>query len=76
MTITQVDLDDEALAEAATILGTKTKKETVNAALRELVLRVRRIEALEELSARAERGDFDEAIAVHQAVKNARRGGG
>jgi Arc/MetJ family transcription regulator len=40
MTETLIDIDDELLAEAATILGTSTKKDTVNAALAD-VLRVR-----------------------------------
>lgn len=74
MTVTQVDIDDEALAEAGRILGTTTKKDTVNTALRELVARVKRIEALEKLSIRAERGEFDEAAAVHAALKEVRKG--
>lgn len=76
MTVTQIDLDDQALADAAKFLGTSTKKDTVNSALRELVARVKRIEALEKLSARAERGEFDQAIAAHDAMKNARRAAG
>jgi Arc/MetJ family transcription regulator len=39
MTRTLVDLDDEALAVAARVLGTTTKKDTINAALREVGLR-------------------------------------
>lgn len=42
MTKTLVDIDDELLADVAEQLGTKTKKDTVNAALAE-VLRVRRV---------------------------------
>lgn len=42
MTKTLVDIDEELLASVAQQLGTKTKKDTVNAALAE-VLRVRRI---------------------------------
>jgi Arc/MetJ family transcription regulator len=34
MTKTQIDIDDDLLAQAAEILGTKTKRETVEAALR------------------------------------------
>ena len=37
MTMTSVDIDDEALAEAGRILGTKTKRDTLNAALREVI---------------------------------------
>lgn len=54
-----VEVDDEALSEAAEILGTKTKKDTVNAALLEVAKRHRRLKALEELAAMGERGDFD-----------------
>lgn len=54
-----VEVDDEALNEAASILGTKTKKDTVNAALLEVAKRRRRLKALDELAAMGERGDFD-----------------
>ncbi|MFI8104248.1 type II toxin-antitoxin system VapB family antitoxin [Streptomyces sp. NPDC086023] len=54
-----VEVDDEALSEAASILGTKTKKDTVNAALREVAKRHRRLRALERLVEMGERGDFD-----------------
>jgi Arc/MetJ family transcription regulator len=43
---TMVDLDHEALALAAAELGTTTKKDTVNAALRFVAQRRRRIEQL------------------------------
>ena len=42
MTKTLVDIDDDLLASVAAHLGTSTKKDTVNAALAE-VLRVRRV---------------------------------
>ncbi|KUH38638.1 MULTISPECIES: type II toxin-antitoxin system VapB family antitoxin [Streptomyces] len=54
-----VEVDDDALSEAASILGTTTKKDTVNAALLEVAKRRRRLRALEELAAMGERGDFD-----------------
>ncbi|MER5306309.1 type II toxin-antitoxin system VapB family antitoxin [Streptomyces sp. NPDC002773] len=54
-----VEVDDLALAEAAEILGTKTKKDTVNAALREVARRHERLRALEQLTEMGERGDFD-----------------
>ncbi|MEU3918768.1 type II toxin-antitoxin system VapB family antitoxin [Streptomyces sp. NBC_00879] len=54
-----VEVDDDALSEAASILGTTTKKDTVNAALLEVAKRRRRLNALEELAAMGERGDFD-----------------
>ena len=43
---TMIDLDDEALALAAEELGTTTKQDTVNAALRFVADRRRRIEQL------------------------------
>lgn len=54
-----VEVDDEALAEAQSVLGTSTKKETVNAALVEVSKRLRRLQALDKLVAMGERGDFD-----------------
>ncbi len=43
---TMIDLDDEALELAARELGTTTKKDTVNAALRFVAERRRRVEEL------------------------------
>jgi Arc/MetJ family transcription regulator len=43
---TMIDIDDEALALAAKELGTRTKKDTVNAALEFVANRRRRIEQL------------------------------
>lgn len=43
-----IDLDDEALEEAAKELGTTTKRETINTALREVTARHRRLRALDE----------------------------
>ncbi|MFI8824077.1 type II toxin-antitoxin system VapB family antitoxin [Streptomyces sp. NPDC053431] len=45
MTATQIDIDDEALAEAMRLSGARTKKEMVNLALREYTERHRRTEA-------------------------------
>ncbi|MEU8007824.1 type II toxin-antitoxin system VapB family antitoxin [Catellatospora sp. NPDC049111] len=59
MSRTMIDLDDELLAEAARLLGTETKKDTVNAALREVAERLRRIEALRELQTMTARGEID-----------------
>ncbi len=61
-TKTAIEIDDEALAAAAQVLGTRTKKETVNAALREVSDRFRRLRALDELGAMADRGDFAEFV--------------
>lgn len=54
-----IEVDDEALAEAQQLLGTSTKKDTVNAALVEVAKRLRRVKALNELAEMAEQGDFD-----------------
>lgn len=62
MTKTPVEIDDEALAAAAQVLGTKTKKDTVNGALREVSARLLRLRALEQLGAMADQGDFDDLL--------------
>ncbi|MFF0788779.1 type II toxin-antitoxin system VapB family antitoxin [Streptomyces spiralis] len=76
MTVTQIDLDDETLAAAMRLMGTTTKKETVNTALREYVRRVERLQAAEALAERGGRGEFDDAAAAHAAAKRARRAAG
>lgn len=62
MTKILVDVDDAVLAEAADLLGTRTKKDTVNLALRESVVRLRRVRALERLAELGEGGAFDELL--------------
>jgi len=57
-----IDIDDDALAEASALLGTKTKKDTVNAALRETAERMRRANALARLAELGESGAFDELL--------------
>lgn len=59
MAKTVIDINEEALALAAEVLGTKTKKDTVNAALEEIGARLRRRRALEALIALDEDGAFD-----------------
>ena len=59
---TLIDIDEQLLAEAAIAFGTTTKKDTVNAALREGVERKKRALALARLAARADAGDFDELL--------------
>src|SRR5215472_7096337 len=59
---TPIEIDQEALAIAAEVLGTKTKKDTVNAALREVGQRLVRLRALARLGEMADRGDFDEFL--------------
>lgn len=59
MTRTVIDLDDEALSEAARQLGTSTKKDTVNAALREVADRRRRAAAVARMREMAASGEID-----------------
>ena len=49
MSVTPIDLDDEALARAMAELGTTTEKDTVNLALREVAERRARLRAFEKL---------------------------
>jgi Arc/MetJ family transcription regulator len=58
MSRTVIDLDDELVADVAKALGTGTKKETVNTALREVLENRRRALALTRLRATAEEGGF------------------
>jgi Arc/MetJ family transcription regulator len=53
MSTTQIDLDQALLARAAEILGTSTKKDTVNEALRRVVQGELRRRHIEELAAGA-----------------------
>jgi Arc/MetJ family transcription regulator len=62
MTKTPIEIDQEALRIAAEVLGTTTKKDTVNAALREVGQRLVRLRALAGLGEMADRGDFDEFL--------------
>jgi Arc/MetJ family transcription regulator len=55
MARTVIDLDAEALQEAAEVLGTRTKVDTVNTALREIANRARRLAYVKALAD----GDID-----------------
>ncbi len=44
---TNIDIDDAVLREAQKLIGTRTKRETVDVALRELVARHKRIGVLD-----------------------------
>ncbi|MFF7565041.1 type II toxin-antitoxin system VapB family antitoxin [Streptomyces pseudovenezuelae] len=59
MSRTVIDLDDEALEEAAKELGTTTKRDTINTALREVTARYRRLRSLEEARELAAEGALD-----------------
>ena len=69
MVKTLIEIDEEALATAAEVLGTKTKKDTVNAALREVGQRLVRLQALARLGEMADRGDFDEFVGNKSAYR-------
>lgn len=62
---TTVDIDDEALAAAAAVLGTSTKVDTVNRALAEIAARPRRVAAVTRL--RTARDDLGDAEIMQRA---------
>jgi Arc/MetJ family transcription regulator len=66
---TPIEIDQDALTLAAEVLGTKTKKDTVNAALREVGQRLVRLRALARLGEMADRGDFDEFVGNKAAYR-------
>jgi Arc/MetJ family transcription regulator len=65
MARTVIDVDDDALAEAARYLGTTTKKDTVNAALREISDRRRRAAAIERMRQMVAEGKVDLDLIDH-----------
>jgi Arc/MetJ family transcription regulator len=69
MTVTQIDLDDDALAEAMRLSGERSKKATVNLALREYAARHRRIAALDYYVAVGQAWDFEGWQQMHSASK-------
>lgn len=69
MTVTQIDLDDEALAEAMRLSGARSKKETVNLALREYAARHRRIAKLDYYARVAVEWDYEGWHAMRAADK-------
>jgi Arc/MetJ family transcription regulator len=66
-----IDLDDDLVSSVARELGTSTKKDTVNAALREVLENRRRALALTRLRDAASDGAFD--LALLQDKRNYRR---
>ena len=63
MTKTLVDIDDALLEAARAALGTSTKKETVNTALREVVAARARSEAVLKLIAWGQRNEpWDDSV--------------
>ncbi len=57
---TNIDIDDDLLAEAMAASGLATKRATVEEALRQLLLNHRRRKALEETAGIGWEGDLDE----------------
>jgi len=57
--LTQIDIDEDALVEAMRLSGAKTKKDTVNLALREFAARHRRLAALDHYASVAAGWDFE-----------------
>jgi Arc/MetJ family transcription regulator len=68
---TVIDLDDDLVSSVARELGTSTKKDTVNAALREVLENRRRALALTRLRDATSDGAFD--LALLQDKRNYRR---
>lgn len=73
MSVTQVDLDDDALAEVMRIAGVHTKKEAVNLALRDYVERFRRVQALTQSREQAKDWDYEGWLAARADEKSTKR---
>ena len=58
MAVTQIDIDEDALGEAMRLSGARTKKETVNLALREYAARHHRVQKLEQHAEAARGWDY------------------
>ena len=69
VSVTQIDLDDEALVEVMRIAGVHTKKEAVNLAMRDYVERFRRIEALAKSREQAKDWDYQGWLAARADEK-------
>lgn len=70
MAATQIDIDDEALSAAMRLAGTRTKRETVNLALREYVDRRQRSDARLRHFEAAQSWDDEEFWREHQREKS------
>ena len=55
-------IDKEALAAVAKIYDTDNDEDTINSALRDLVVRERRLAAFDQLGEMARAGDFDHLL--------------
>ncbi|MER7997789.1 type II toxin-antitoxin system VapB family antitoxin [Streptomyces sp. NPDC095613] len=68
MSRTVIDLDDDALEAAARELGTTTKRDTINTALREVTARYRRLRALQEAREQVAAGALDMDLLLDKAA--------
>lgn len=68
--VTQIDLDDQMLADVMRIAGVHTKKEAVNLALRDYVERFRRIETLARSREQAKSWDYEGWLAARTDEKS------
>ena len=74
VSVTWIDLDEDALAAAMRELGTATTQDTVNAALREIASRSRRLAAFHRLAMRpTNQADANDYFARREAAKGPRR---
>jgi Arc/MetJ family transcription regulator len=69
VSVTQIDLDDDALAEVMRIAGVHTKNEAVNIAMRDYVERFRRIEALARSREQAKGWDYEGGLVARADEK-------
>lgn len=69
MSKTLIDVDDEALAEVAEMLGTATKKDTVNAALHKILADRRRAVALKRMIERSQQGVYEEMLNPERKIE-------
>jgi Arc/MetJ family transcription regulator len=71
MSLTTLDLDDDALEKTMKLAGAQTKKEAVNTALREYTARHLRIAALERYADLGRDWDYESWAREHAAEKGA-----
>ncbi|MFD4394747.1 MULTISPECIES: type II toxin-antitoxin system VapB family antitoxin [unclassified Kitasatospora] len=73
MSVTQIDIDEEALERAMTLAGVRTKKDAVNLALRFYAERQERAARISRHFERAQHwGAVEDAERMHRAEKDAR----
>ncbi|MER8102970.1 MULTISPECIES: type II toxin-antitoxin system VapB family antitoxin [unclassified Kitasatospora] len=73
MSVTQIDIDDDALERAMTLAGVRTKKDAVNLALRFYAERQERAARISRHFERARHwGAVEDAERMHRAEKDAR----